>query len=417
MNFKFLKFKILVPLLFALYLIFFIFALAQENSSDKILNLREQIIELERQSADYKKQISRKQQEGTTLKREISILENQIARIRVDILSTSRRIDLAGLEIKDLAGEISAAENKINRNKESISGLLRQLALIEKQDLAFIILANSRLSDFFNYVEHINNLQGQLSANLNTFLELKNGLESKKEATENKKQELEVLNRRQKNQKTASEQTQTAKNDLLVKTKGQEQTFQELLSEAEKKKAEFYRELQNLEAQAREQGIYIVRVKAALVPPNGPTLFKMPLDDYIITQGYGMTAFAKRGAYGGAPHNGIDMKNGLGTEIKSIGSGTVLAKGFNNAAGNWAAIRHDNDLVSVYGHMRDPALVLADERVDGNTVLGYEGATGFVTGSHLHLSLYHEFFSFIGPKTGQIYFNYWEGSINPLDYM
>ena len=67
--------------------------------------------------------------------------------------------------------------------------------------------------------------------------------------------------------------------------------------------------------------------------------------------------------------------------------------------------------------MRDPALVLAGERVDQNTVMGYEGATGFVTGSHLHLSLYHEFFTFIGPKTGQVYFNYFDGSLNPLDYI
>ncbi len=130
-----------------------------------------------------------------------------------------------------------------------------------------------------------------------------------------------------------------------------------------------------------------------------------------------MTAFAKRGAYGGAPHNGIDLRAGPGSEIKSIGRGSVLAKGFNNAAGNWVAIRHDNDLVSVYGHMRDPSFVLAGERIDENTVLGYEGATGFATGSHLHLSLYQEFFSFIGPKTGQIYFNYWQGSLNPFDYL
>ncbi len=418
MKFKFLKFKTLI---FILCFLPAALISAQENNSDKIIDLREQIQELERQSAEYKKLVTQKQLEGTTLKRELSILENQIARLKVGILSTNRRIDLANLEIKDLTREITTTENKIDRNKESISGLLRQLDTIEKQDLAFILLANSKISDFFNYLERISNLQEQLTGNLRIFLELKNELEIKKEETGNKKQELANLNQRQQNQKIVSEGTQAAKNDLLSKTKGQEQKFQQLLSEVEQKKAEFYQELQNLEAQAREQGIFIVRVKAASIPPKGTRLFKMPLDDYIITQGYGCTAYARCGKknspYGGLGHNGVDMTAGLGTEIKSIGSGTVLARGYNNAAGNWVAIRHDNDLVSVYGHMKSPSLVLADERVEENTILGYEGATGFVTGSHLHLSLYHEFFSFIGPKTGQVYFNYWEGSLNPFDYL
>lgn len=399
------------------FFLVFLTASAQENNSNKIIDLRGQIQELEKQSAEYKKLITQKNQEGETLKREVSVLENQIAKLRVNVLATGQKIELTGLEIKDLAAEISTTENKINKNKESISGLLRQLDTIEKRDLAAILLANPRISDFFNHIEHINNLQGQLTGNLKTFLELKKEFEERKGRAENKKQELQILNRRQQNQKTASEGTQAAKNDLLAKTKGQEKKFQELLSETERKKAEFYRELEKFESQAREQGIYIVRVKAASIPPKGTKLFKMPMDDPIITQGYGMTAFAKRGAYGGAPHNGIDMKAGLGSEIKSIGAGVVLAKGFNNAAGNWVAIRHDNDLVSVYGHMKAPSLVLAGERVDENTVIGYEGATGFVTGSHLHLSLYHEFFSFIGPKTGQVYFNYWDGSLNPFDYI
>lgn len=412
------KFKILILLssVFTSYLLLFTFSSAQENTSQKILDLRQQIQELEKQSAEYKSQIQQKQQESGTLKRELAILESQIAKLRVNILATNGKIKLTGLEIQDLNVEIIKTEAKINKNKESISELLRRLNSLEKQDLAMVILANPRISDFFNHLQYLNNLQDQLIANLNIFIGLKDELEDRKEETENKKQQLETLNKKQQNQKAAYEGNQAVKDDLFAKTKGQEKKFQELLNEVERKKSEFYRELQNLEAEARKQELYIVRVKAS-IPPRGNKLFKMPEDDYIITQGYGMTSFAKKGVYGGAPHNGIDMTSGYGSEIRSIGPGTVLAKGFNNAAGNWVAVRHDNDLVSVYGHMRDSSLALVGERADENTVIGFEGATGFVTGSHLHLSLYYEFFTFIGPKTGQIYFNYFQGSLNPLDYI
>ena len=390
----------------------------QENNSDRILNLRQQIQELEKQSVEYKEQIRTKQNEGKTLKKELSILESQIAKLRINILITERKVELAGIEIKDLNAGIFEAEEEIKGKKESISGLLREIQSIESRDLASIILANPKISDFFGHLEQINALRDKLVANLNIFLDLKKDLTGRKEAAEGKKQEMEILNRRQKNQKDAREETQAAKNDLLTKTKGQEQKFQQLLTETERKTAEFYTELRKFEEQARKQGTYIVRIKTPSIPPKGE-IFKAPLEDYIITQYYGRTSFVKNrpDIYGGLPHNGIDMKAGFGSEVRSIGTGTVLAKGFNNAAGNWVAIRHDNDLVSIYAHMKNPALVLADERVNENTILGFEGATGLATGTHLHLSLYHEFFTFIGPITSQIYFNSWEGSLNPSDYM
>ena len=191
MKFKILKFKtlIFVFLLFIFCFLPVVLIFAQENNSDKIIGLREQIQELERQSAEYKKLITQKQQEGTTLKRELAILENQIVKLRVNILTTNRRVELTGLEIQDLNAEILKTEAKINKNKESVSALLRRLDSVEKQDLAAVVLANPRISHFFNYLQYLNNLQGQLIANLNAFIELKNELGDRKKETESKKQQ------------------------------------------------------------------------------------------------------------------------------------------------------------------------------------------------------------------------------------
>ena len=143
--------------------------------------------------------------------------------------------------------------------------------------------------------------------------------------------------------------------------------------------------------------------------PSGP--------GYNFTQGYGYTSYARRGAYGGAPHNGIDIVSGHGSAIKPIGEGTVLTGGYNNGFGNWIAIRHPNDMVSVYAHMAYKPNLTSGTAVDRNSVIGYEGSTGNSTGSHLHLSLYKDFFTYIRTSNGQLYFNYFEGTVNPLDYL
>ena len=130
-----------------------------------------------------------------------------------------------------------------------------------------------------------------------------------------------------------------------------------------------------------------------------------------------MTTYARRGAYGGAPHNGVDMAGGYGTAIRSIGDGTILASGFNNGFGNWVSVRHANNLVSVYAHMQSPSGIANTTPVKTGGIIGYEGSTGNSTGSHLHMSLYRDFFTFINEKTGQLNFNYFDGSVNPLDYL
>jgi len=189
------------------------------------------------------------------------------------------------------------------------------------------------------------------------------------------------------------------------------------LNEAEKAEARFYDELRRLEAEAISKGEFIVRVTADKVPPKGTPLFQYPYGKFYLTQGYGYTSYARRGAYNGAPHNGIDIVSGFGSPIRPIADGHILVSGTNGGYGNWVAVRHSGGLVSTYAHMRAPSGIANGTAVSTDDIIGYEGSTGNSTGSHLHLGVYRDFFTYISSKTGELYFNYFEGSINPLDYL
>ncbi|MBI2063590.1 MAG: peptidoglycan DD-metalloendopeptidase family protein [Candidatus Yanofskybacteria bacterium] len=392
-------------------------AYALDDTSQQILDLRKQIEELTKQAEQYKGTIAEKQKQANTLKRQIDILNNQILQLQTKINITDRQITSTNYEINDLHGQIFDATEKIDKQKQAIGELLAILYEQDKLSLLAVLLKSSRLSDFANQAQQVESLNNKLTGLLTQLKTEKEVLEQNKQDLELKKSELETLNDKQIIQKSSLSGTKNNKNTLLTQTKGQEAKYQQLLSETEKKKAQFFAELQELEDQALKTGAFIVRVTADSVPPRGSKIFQWPYDDYYITQGYGMTAYARRGAYGGAPHNGIDIASGYGTPIRPTASGAILSSGFNNGFGNWVAVRHDGNLVTVYAHMRSPSGLANGTPVTASSIIGYEGSTGNSTGSHLHLSLYRDFFTYINDKNGQLYFNYFDGSLNPFDYL
>lgn len=58
-----------------------------------------------------------------------------------------------------------------------------------------------------------------------------------------------------------------------------------------------------------------------------------------------------------------------------------------NAYGNCVILRHEDGYLTLYAHLRT-VYVKPGQRVGEETVLGVEGATGNVTGRHLHLEVH-----------------------------
>lgn len=83
------------------------------------------------------------------------------------------------------------------------------------------------------------------------------------------------------------------------------------------------------------------------------------------------------------PHNGIDYAAAVGTPIMAAGDGKVIKAGYNRFNGNYAFIRHGATYVTKYLHMHRRYAKLG-QRVKQGQVIGTVGATGRVTGPHLH---------------------------------
>jgi murein DD-endopeptidase MepM/ murein hydrolase activator NlpD len=101
------------------------------------------------------------------------------------------------------------------------------------------------------------------------------------------------------------------------------------------------------------------------------------------------SAFGTRSILNGqprSPHSGADFNSATGTPIKAPNAGRVVLAGDRYFTGNTVMIDHGLTLFSLFAHLSEMAVHEGDT-VKAGEVIGKVGATGRVTGPHLHWSV------------------------------
>ncbi|MFB0633099.1 LysM peptidoglycan-binding domain-containing M23 family metallopeptidase [Streptomyces sp. AB3(2024)] len=135
---------------------------------------------------------------------------------------------------------------------------------------------------------------------------------------------------------------------------------------------------------------------ASAAPANGSG-FVAPVD------GGTSTPYHQSGSmWSSGYHTGVDFIASTGTTVKAVGAGTVVSAGWGGAYGNEVVIRHADGKYSQYGHLSQLSVSVGQSVTAGQRI-GLSGATGNVTGPHLHFEI----------RTGPSY----GSDIDPLAYL
>ncbi|MFD5399976.1 M23 family metallopeptidase [Streptomyces griseorubiginosus] len=107
--------------------------------------------------------------------------------------------------------------------------------------------------------------------------------------------------------------------------------------------------------------------------------FVAPISGSYISTGY------KSGGslWSSGSHTGVDFHAASGTSVHAVGRGTVVEAGWGGSYGNNIVIRMADGAYTQYGHLSSIGVSVGQSVTPGQQI-GLSGATGNVTGPHLH---------------------------------
>lgn len=390
-NIKYL-FKRGVAILFLLlFLLSFEFISVHSATVDELRDQIQKITgtrqKLEEEIAAYEKQLKDIGDQTTSLKDTIKSLDATINKNSLDIKLTQSNIDTTQLEIEELSINIGKNVKSINKNTKAIAILINQLKAHDNTSLVENFLIYKNLSELWNEEQNIYLIQNEMREKILDTRNTKAILEDNKSEAEKKKKDLQNYKSSLIDRKKLLDITKQDKNKLLAETKNSEANYKKML--ADKKIMS--------EALANELALFESELKFSIDPTSVPSgqagILSWPVDKVRITQRFGMTSFARTGAYNGSGHNGTDFGVTIGTNVRAALSGIVRGTGDTDIVcprasfGKWVLIEHNNGLSTVYAHLSLIKVSEGDIVVTGD-IIGFSGNTGYSTGPHLHLSAY-----------------------------
>ncbi len=193
---------------------------------------------LEKEIAAQNVLLQGKQKERVSIERDVAILEAQIKKAKLLIQARDIAIGKIGGDITKKNAIIGELSEKIDREKESLSQLLRKTDEADQSSVAELVLSKKNLSDFFLDIDSFASIKGALRDSLSAIAEAKTETEEEKSALEESKRKEADAKADLETGKRAVQKNEKEKNQLLSITKNKEKEYKKILDERKARAAE-----------------------------------------------------------------------------------------------------------------------------------------------------------------------------------
>jgi len=382
--------------------------------------------EIEKEIAQFESALQEVGAERSTLEAAIRGLELERRKITADIEYTQGLISNTDLEISKLSIQINQAVRDITKNRAAIAEIIRAIDETDDETLVEVLLNNEQLSDFWGQLDDLDIVRDAMGTQVGDLRAMQAELENIRSSETIKRADLVDLKDQFAGQQAVLVNNKAEQDQLLTATRSEESEYQRILAQKLSAREQLRQEVQNIEAELQ----FILDPNT--IPTPGTVVFRWPLDNNIITQRFGYTAFALSGAYGGSRHNGMDLGTPTGSKLYAPLTGIIRDTGNTDAVpgcfswGKWILIDHPNGLSTMYAHLSHIG-VTPGQTVRTGDIVGFTGNTGFSTGPHLHWTLYvseavqvrqfNQFKSVTSCGAAKSPFAAIEGYLDPLNFL
>jgi len=207
-----------------------------------------------------------KQRERVSYERDVAILEAQIEKAKLGIRARDIAISKLNQDIGGKEAVIGSLNEKLDREKESLSQLIRKTNEIDNMSLAEVVLGTQNLSEFFEDLDSFDSIKVALNDSFKEIEGTKSDTESQKRTLQVKQEEELELRDIQNLQKRKIEVQEAEKQAIVDATKGVEAEYQKLIKSKEKSAAQIRSELFALRGSAAipfEQALELANIASA----------------------------------------------------------------------------------------------------------------------------------------------------------
>lgn len=214
-----------------------------ETEAERRKRLETELQNVERQILQQQVLVENKQLERQSLERDLDILDAEITKVQLGIKARGVAIEQLTEQIGDKEVVIEILTERLGKQRQSLSELIRQTNAVDDYSLIEVLLSNESFSEFFEDFESYRSVNESLKKSLAALEEIKTDTLAQKNSLEEKKLTEAEMKYIQELQKAEVERQEDAKEQILGVTKGEEAAYQHLLESQQKTAAELRAQL------------------------------------------------------------------------------------------------------------------------------------------------------------------------------
>lgn len=213
------------------------FAQTDAQKLEQERKLQAELNQVLKEIEEQKRVLQSQRAESASIERDVSILDAQIRQAQLKLEASNIRVQQLSDDIQVKASIISELEDKIMREKDSLSKMLQRFREVNDRTLVEALLSSGSLAEYFAESDSLGAIKLSIMEDLEKIAAHQRETAEQKETLEVIKNQQEDISYQIEAEKKVVEINQNQKEVLLSASRQQEKTYEQIVAEREARAA------------------------------------------------------------------------------------------------------------------------------------------------------------------------------------